>query len=270
MTESPVYCRAELFYAGEADPVPVPVDIHDARRSNLPGWESCGFELMRFPSAVTDWADEQALNSVHLDETETFLKAATGCDAVLYYPPLLRTRAQAARQPDLAPIQFVHSDYTHDYRPMIEDAAHPYHEILKPSMQRAGVDVNDIRKASRVLTLQCWRNIGPPEMDYPLAFCDTRTVHLDDLMPHLVEDYGGVKTGFTSFIARPPQLSQQDWYVYPEMQADEVVLFRAYDSDRVERAEPFWTLHTAFLDPNRPADAPGRESLETRGICLFF
>ena len=269
MSHPPVYCHTELFYAEELGPVPVSVDIRNARRSNLPGWQDCGFELVQFPSAVTDWTDQEALNSLHLDETEAFLKGVTGCDAVLYYPPLLRTRAHAAAQADLAPIQFVHSDYTHDYRSMIEDSGHPYHDILKPSMDRAGVDMSDIRNASRVLTLQCWRNIGPARMDYPLAFCDTRSVELGDLTPHLVEEYGGVKTGFTSFIGRPPELSQHEWYVYPEMQEDEVVLFRAYDSARAEQEQPFWTLHTAFRDPTQPDDAPGRESLETRGICLF-
>jgi hypothetical protein len=29
-------------------------------------------------------------------------------------------------------------------------------------------------------------------------------------------------------------------------------------------------LHTAFRDPLRPEDAPGCESIETRGICLFY
>ncbi len=267
---APVYCRTELFYASDMEPVPVPTDIHDGRQSPLPGWESCGFELMQFPSAVADWTDQSALQNLHLDETESFLKAQTGCAVVLFYPPLVRSREEAQRQADLAPIQFVHSDYTHGYRAMIEDPEHPYHEILKPSMQRAGVEVADIQRATRVLTLQCWRNIGAPDMDYPLCFCDARTVPETDLAPIRVSEYGGLKTEFDSFVSRPPESGTHDWYFYPEMAADEVVLFRAFDSDRAEADEPFWTLHTSFRDPTRPADAPGRESIETRGICLFY
>ena len=48
------------------------------------------------------------------------------------------------------------------------------------------------------------------------------------------------------------------------------VAFRAYDSDRVAKGEPFWTPHSAFVDPTVPADAPARESLEMRAICLFL
>ena len=79
-----------------------------------------------------------------------------------------------------------------------------------------------------------------------------------------------MKTGFDSFVGLPPDGDDNEWYVFPEMQPEEVVLFRAYDSDRAASGEPFWTLHTAFRDPNQPADAPGRESIETRGICLFY
>jgi len=39
---------------------------------------------------------------------------------------------------------------------------------------------------------------------------------------------------------------------------------------RASSGEPFWTLHCAFRDPTRPDNAPGRESIETRGICLFY
>lgn len=270
MIDASVYCRTELHYAQDMVPVAVPVDIHDGRKSTLPGWEACGFELMQFPSAIEDWTDQRAVNGLHLDETESFLKQLTGCDAVLFYPPLLRTREDAQRQPDLAPIQLVHSDYTEGYRDMIQNPEHPYHEILKPSMLRAGVEAGDIRRAARVLTLQCWRNIGAADVDFPLAFCDARTVRREQLAPYRVEEYGGLKTDFDSFIGLPPNGEEHAWYVFPEMAAEEVVLFRAYDSDRASSGEPFWTLHCAFRDPTRPDNAPGRESIETRGICLFY
>ena len=54
------------------------------------------------------------------------------------------------------------------------------------------------------------------------------------------------------------------------MTSQEVVIFRAYDSDRVAAGGPFWTPHTAFLDPTVGPDAPPRISVEMRAICLFF
>ena len=37
-----------------------------------------------------------------------------------------------------------------------------------------------VGEAQRILVLQFWRNLGPPKMDYPLAFCDARTVSLSE------------------------------------------------------------------------------------------
>ena len=53
------------------------------------------------------------------------------------------------------------------------------------------------------------------------------------------------------------------------MTVDEVVLFRAYDSDRAQQGLPFWTPHTAFADPTAGDDAPARQSVELRAICMF-
>ena len=37
--------------------------------------------------------------------------------------------------------------------------------------------------------LQFWRNLGPPMMDLPIAFCDSRTVRRDEAQPFVVSDY---------------------------------------------------------------------------------
>ena len=50
------------------------------------------------------------------------------------------------------------------------------------------------------------------------------------------------------------------------MERDEVLVFKTYDSEM----DPFIpTLHSAFDDPDCPADAPPRESIEARAICFF-
>ena len=153
---------------------------------------------------------------------------------------------------------------------MIEDPHHPYSKILQPSMDRAGFSASKIKQATRILTLQLWRNIGPQKMDYPLCFCDARTVARDELTTIHVADYGGIKTGFDTFGVLTSEQAQHKWYVYPEMTPDEVVVFRAYDSDAATQGKPFWTPHASFRDPTQPTGAPQRASIEMRAICLFF
>lgn len=258
-----------MNYVTTTDMRPHDVDILDGRKLDDLSWEENGFELIRHASKVEDWSTV-AETTVHDDEIGALARELTGCDTVLYYPGLVRNEANARESADLAPIQFVHSDYTEAYREMIEDDDHPYRAILAPSMARAGVSGDDIRRARRILTLQFWRNIGPARMRHPLAFCDARTVRRDELQPLLVEEYGGVPTAFYSFaVSAPTTSAEHRWVTFPEMTPDEVVVFRAYDSERVERGQPFWTPHSAFADPVVGDDAPPRESVEMRAICLF-
>jgi hypothetical protein len=47
---------------------------------------------------------------------------------------------------------------------------------------------------------------------------------------------------------------------------DEALLFKTFDSATDGRAR--FTIHSSVVDPTAPADAPPRESIETR--CLVF
>lgn len=265
------YCRATLNYIDGLTPVPVEVPIADGRAADAAAsWEEEGFELVAFPSEVQQWSDAAEVERVYEPEVTAFVKERCGCDAVLFFPGLVRDPAREAKHADLGPVRLVHSDYTEGYRAMIEDPDHPYRAILKPSMERAGVGQAEIEGARRVLTLQLWRSIGPREVDHPLAFCDGRTVARSELHPVPVPEYGGLPTGFESFLVAPPERPDAHaWTTFPAMARDEAVLFRSYDSEAADGGLPFWTPHSAFADPMAGPDAGPRESIEIRAICLF-
>lgn len=219
---------------------------------------------------MADWWNYDELEALHYPEIIYLARRLTGCQCVVIIPALHRSREQADTHPDYGPIEFAHSDYTEAYGGMIADPDHPYCTVFEPNLALTGVSHDDIRRARRVVVLQFWRNIGPIAPDRPIAFCDCQTVSRTSLMPMLLTEYGGLRMEFEVFIATPPAAStEHHWYTFPEMGIDEVVVFRTYDSERAERGEPFWTLHPAFPDPNTGPDAPGRESVEVRAICLF-
>ncbi len=267
-----VHCEATLHYF-DADAqalVPRTEPILDARAQPSDGWEASGFERIDHRSEVRDWKRVEG-DPTHDAEIEALARRFLDCDAVLFYPPLLRSPERARTTADLAPVQLVHSDYTEGYRAMLEDDAHPYRAILAPSLERAGLTGEDIRRAKRIVTLQFWRNVGPIEMSHPLALCDARSVPRNALTPIPVPSYAGVRTEFESFAVAPPADGQRyRWCTFPRLRADELLVFRAYDSARAEHGEPFWTPHTAFADPTVPEGAPLRESVESRAICLSF
>jgi len=57
------------------------------------------------------------------------------------------------------------------------------------------------------------------------------------------------------------------WVYFPNMTAGECIVFKVFDSAVDGRAR--LCLHSAFVDPTSPADAPARESIEFRTVVFF-
>lgn len=247
---------------------PVQVLVNDGRKAGAT-LNQFGFELISHRSGVQDWFSQQEVNAKHYGEIVALAKQLTGCDFVLFYPALLRNPEATKVSEDFHPIQGVHSDYTESYSTMIQDPGHPYHKVISQFMPAAGVTSADVVGASRIRTLQFWRNIGPAEVDYPLAICDTRTVSRDELISIMVETYGGLLTRFESFLVRGDKAEKHGWYTFPDLRADELLMFLAFDSDKAKLGERFWTPHAAFLNPDADEATPARESIEMRAICFW-
>ena len=141
----------------------------------------------------------------------------------------------------------------------------------RPALTRNGLTAASFEQAARIVVLQFWRNLGPARMDLPIAFCDPRTVRLDDALPLVVRNYAGA--GGPDFealaILAPQNPDRHRWYTFPELGPDEVVAFRTYDTDLVASGATFFTPHSAFRDPTVPLGAPARSSIELRAVCLF-
>lgn len=268
MTE--LYCRATMNYAlSLTDIDPVEVQIFNGRKQPDLSWSEQGFELIPHESALNDWSDENRIASQHYAEMEALALRLSGCDHALIAGHILRNPSKAALHDDFAPIQYVHSDFTESYGDLIRDRYLDAEPETQQALQRAGIDLTDVVNARRILILQFWRNIGPREVDLPLAFCDARSVPREDLVAYHVREYGGQASPFDTFgVTRPEPAESHRWYVFPAMGADEVVAFRTYDSDLVAQGRPFWTPHSAFQDPSVKRGEP-RHSIELRATCLW-
>ncbi len=266
-------CRATLNFAarsGELAARPVEVDVLDGRRADLPGWSECGFELVPHATAASSWDDDE-LAGVHHGEMEELAREMTGCDVALVSNHIKRGPEHAARHEDLGPISFVHSDFAAGYDDLVrgsfmtDDRDGP-----RRALERNEVTPQRVADASRLVILQFWRNTGPPKMDFPMAFCDARTVTPADARAIPVSDYAGSGIDFEALaVLGPSEPEQYRWYTFPELAIDEVVAFRTYDTDLVARGETWFTPHSAFRDPDVQVGRPARSSVELRAICLF-
>jgi hypothetical protein len=269
-----VFCRAVLNYVPSAGArggrSSTEVEILDARAAELPGWTHCGFELFEHPSAVTDWTDETALATVHHPEIEELAQKLTGADVALVSSHIRRSPDDARRHHQLSPITFVHSDFAAGYDEIIR-RNYRDGDRAATALVRNGVTIADLDRARRLLVLQFWRNLGPAKMDFPLAFCDARTVRPEEGRAFRVDNYAGSGTTFDALaVLSPADSSRHQWYTFPELTPGEVVAFRTYDTDLVREGKTYFTPHSAFRDPKVEVGKPPRTSIELRATCLWL
>jgi hypothetical protein len=113
----------------------------------------------------------------------------------------------------------------------------------------------------RFAIVNVWRSIAGSVRNHHLTFCDATTVRPDDLVS--VERQAEERIGEIQVALFDPG---QRWYYFPELQVNEALLIKTFDSETDGRTR--FTIHTSFEDPAAPEDGPPRESIETR--CLVF
>ncbi len=210
-----------------------------------------GFDLVRHRSAVRDFYDEEEVKRVYYPEVEQLLKEVTGADRVLVFDATVRRRVPGVldRTSDgpRQPVPRVHVDHTERSGPQrVRD--------LLPD------EADDLLRG-RVQIINVWRPIRGPLKDTPLAVCDARTVKPEQLIPSDLVYKNRV--GETYGVTFDPR---HRWFYAPDMEADEALLLKCYDSKTDGRAR--FAPHTAFTDPTTPANSPARESIEIRTLVF--
>jgi hypothetical protein len=209
-----------------------------------------GFIFVRHETKVKDFYDETEVRSVYYPEIEQLVKETSGAKRVLVFDHTLRSADSATREAKQisGPVRNAHNDYTEwsgpqRVRDLLSDEAE---ELLK----------------HRFAVVQVWRPIRNPVQREPLAIADARSIGTKELIPssRVYPD----RVGEVYHCTFNPE---HRWYYFPNMQRNEAVVFKTYDSVKDGRAR--WTAHTAFDDPASPPEAPPRESIEMRTLALF-
>ncbi|HUY19467.1 MAG TPA: CmcJ/NvfI family oxidoreductase [Candidatus Binataceae bacterium] len=210
-----------------------------------------GFELLRHETAVKDFYDPEQVRSVYYPEVIELLKQATGAEKVVIFDHTLRRAGSSKQQIEgvKEPVQSAHNDYTLTSGPQRVQELLPADEAAE-------------RLTHRYTEVNVWRPISGPVMEWPLAVCDARTMTQKDFVAtyRLYPD----RTGEIYTITYSPN---HRWYYFPQMERNEVVLLKGYDSLSDGRAR--FTGHTSFADPTTPPGAPPRESIEVRALLFF-
>ena len=251
------------------------VRIHNARpyRDQLT-LDSAGFHLYDHKSAVKNFYDNDEVGAKYPQEVVAAIKEWTGATQVAANGWMVRNSGDLSKFPKPAggyshhggvqpPAAEAHVDYLPD---VADRNAKAYYERTYPN----GPGFR------RFIAGSFWRAFSKPPQDVPLAVCDGSSVRADEGVRNVLfvvdkipseEEMRGPKFDETNkpaaaiFRYNP----KHRWWYFPNMNRDEVLLFKFHDSNR----DVAWRVpHTAFRDPSVHTDHP-RESIEMRYIAFF-
>lgn len=237
---------AGLRHETNARFVAYPVEITNGRRRQNLSLDREGFTLTRHDTSVVDFDNDDEVKHTYYDEMEALLKRETGASEVhVFDHNVRRDTGDAAKDRGAAkPVYRVHNDFTASSGPR------RVKELVGTQTDRDVAVVN------------VWRPITGPLQSAPLALADAVSVAPRDLIA--ADLVYADRTGEIYYGAWSPA---HRWVYFPDMEADEALLIKGYDSRTDGRAR--FTLHTAFDDPTTPVDALPRESIEIRALVFF-
>lgn len=245
---------------------PREVLVRNARRlGDAPTLDRLGFTLHPHATRI-DFRDRDRIDREYLPEMEQLLRDVTGADRVIAFAWMLRTSAPDGGEAH-PPANDVHVDYTPAFAECMASRALAWH----------GEPAGRYRRFS---IINIWRSFSGAPQDWPLGLCDATSVAADEGVTYNIlsvdrvpapEEIPEVLPGdperptfpeISAFQFRP----EHRWYYYADMQPDEVLLFRNYDSSR---AGAWRVPHAGFRDPTCTATRP-RQSIEVRLLAFFL
>ncbi len=210
-----------------------------------------GITFSPHETAVKNFYDAEEVKAVYYPEVAELVKKITGAEKVHVFDHNVRCAPMSERGENGArePVKFAHNDYT------IKSGPRRVRDLLP-------AEEAEERLKHRFAVINVWRPIRGPVQDTPLAVCDADSMTQDDFNETDLkyED----RTGEVYSVSHNPN---HRWFYFPNMEREEAMLLKCYDSATDGRAR--FTAHSAFADPTSPSDAPARESIETRTLAFF-
>tara|TARA_X000000950_G_scaffold287043_1_gene397824 strand:+ start:14448 stop:15272 length:825 start_codon:yes stop_codon:yes gene_type:complete len=200
-----------------------------------------------------DYYDNEQIVSQYYPEAVAWVRAATGAREVVAFDHNVRNKARAgdeqlqARAPVQNPVKSVHNDYTEQSGP-----------------QRFA-DLLPNRTTERFSIINVWRPLEGPVRQTPFAVIAAASMDSADLVR--TELVYTDRVGEIYMVRHNPT---HRWMYVSNMQANEVMLLKCYDSATAGIAR--YTAHSAFELPMSDAERailPARQSIEVRTLVTY-
>ncbi|KAH0829597.1 hypothetical protein AYO21_07558 [Fonsecaea monophora] len=263
----------------------------DRERSveNIRGQESkfsvdtSGFAVYNYPAKEKAFTDDAKVREGYYAEVEALLREKLpGVKKVVFFDHTIRKREKASPR---QPVQQVHVDQT------------PNAAAVRVRRHLPAEEAEELLKG-RYQIINIWRPIAHPASDFPLGVVDYRTTEPSDLIkvdllypkrqsngvhddddrgkevlpdPNSASSTAGYEVKGETFAVRPND--KHKFFYMKDMTPEEVMLIKCFDSasevNGGKKGIAGYTPHTAFVDPQTPAGAPGRQSIEVRSLVFY-
>ena len=243
--------EAKIFF--ELEDVSVPVADMRPIAENL-SVDTQGFELLHHETQVDDLYDDAAVDSTYHAEVEDILRERFDATHVAIFDVTRRSDdTGGARNPDglRGPATRVHVDYT------VASGPQRAKDVLSEAEYERLIEAG-----ARILQVNVWRPISGPVKRSPLALADASSIATEELVAtdQVFEDRVGE-------IYQVAHGAGQRWYYTSEIDRDEILLIKGWDSIDDGRAR--FTPHGAFELQETGPDAQPRESIEVRTFVII-
>ena len=235
-----------------------PVFVYSARELDpTPTVSTQGFTLMKHETRCGDMLDQDMVTSTLYDEYSQLLQRLTGCRQVKVtqhqyrngYGGLPVGHPRAAR-PTANGSEGVYGGIHADVTPYSEPGWGPLVE------------------GRHFQVFNVWQSSNPnrPIQSMPLSLCAMDSVDPRDMI--YADSWNQTKHRRKLVSYRLAFNEAQRWYYYPDMQPDELLIFKQYDS--MEASPNRRCVYHGAIDlPDTSDDAPLRETIEVRLLALY-
>jgi hypothetical protein len=257
-----------------------------------------GFELLEnasFDSNTIDFLDKNVVIDQYYPHCENllrgYLESVDGAKVNVYaFDHNVRLQNKGA----INPLGIVHGDYTKISAPrriQLLSEAPKTNDVLRERLGDTPLLHPDVvqeclAKKRRYALINVWRSIDRenPVQSLPLACMDARNSsngQLDECLRTLEIEYAD-RVG-ENYLVVPSDT--HSWYYFPHMEHQEALLIKQWDSEGDfaknrnnnvhnineddERFLATFSIHSAFVDPTSPPEAPPRQSIEVRCVAIW-
>lgn len=235
---------------------------------HVPSLQNCGFACIEAPTDVQDFEDLEQVQRIYAKELKELIPRALEVDpgqveSISFWHPMVRGEAITPRhrsqdQPAVATAaQMVHIDTDvgayglEGILGLVQNNLLSQNSTTTASFDREAIHKQLAVEQRRFLFLNTWRPLTPVK-SRPLAIWATRYPKENGMFPTM-----------------RPHLDTSRWYVFPEMQPSECLIFKQYDRRRDAPCDFWHTSVDVVADEEQGGYYPPRRSFDMKVMVVL-